>query len=194
MITSSSFSSEDASTPASHVVELPCLQTNTAISLGKRVPADGYSILHFTWESRSFPFRLPRHAHFCSAPILLVLFKMLPISLLSLLSLAGLAKAETWSLSQVSSHFMGSNSGIAGGAWPPGTEFNTTVEFILQRIPGDLGTVSTAVCCSACWQEPDYPTSWMACNDSSTRWRLPAQEGMTAANFTLEILRADIGK
>lgn len=119
---------------------------------------------------------------------------MRALTIISTAALAMAAMAENWSLSVINSHFMGNNSGIANGTWPPGTEFNSTVNFVLQRMPGDLGTAYTAVGCATNWKEPDYPKSWMACNDTGTRWRFATEQSFTAGNFTLEILRAEIGK
>jgi hypothetical protein len=120
--------------------------------------------------------------------------RVLSTILTAALAMTTIAVAETWSLSVVNSHYMGANSGIANGAWPPGSEFNSTVDFVLQRIPGDDGANYTEVSCSADWNDPDYPTTWMACNDSETRWRFATEPGFTACNFTLEIIRADIAK
>lgn len=116
------------------------------------------------------------------------------IILTAALAMTKTAVTETWSLSVVNSHYMGENSGIANGVWPPGSEFNSTINFTLERIPGGQGSNYTEVLCSADWSDPDYPTTWIACSDSKTRWRFAVESGFTACNFTLEIMRADITK
>lgn len=105
-----------------------------------------------------------------------------------------IAAAESWSLPVVNTHFMGNNSGIGNGTWPPSSAFPSSVDFIFRRTPGDNGTLWTSAACSANWTASDYPKNWKACNDTTVVWRFANQPGTFAANFTLEIIRAEIAK
>lgn len=125
-----------------------------------------------------------------SQPIL----KMLAHALILNVGLIVIAVAESWSLPVMNSHFMGNNSGIANGDWPPSTQFPSSVDFIFRRTPGNNGTLWTSAACSANWTASDYPKNWKVCNDTTVMWRFSNQPGTFAANFTLEIIQAGIAK
>lgn len=122
------------------------------------------------------------------------ILKMLLLLLILNSGLVMIEATESWSLPVVNTHFMGNNSGIASGAWPPFSSFTSSMDFIFRRTPGDNGTFWTSASCSANWNASDYPKTWKACNDTATMWRFLAQPATSAANFTLEIIRAEIVK
>jgi|SRR5579871_705469 len=122
------------------------------------------------------------------------ILKMLAHALILNAGLIMIVAAESWSLQMVNTHFMGNNSGIANGAWPPSFIFPSSVDFTFRRTPGNNGSLWTSAACSANWTASDYPKDWKACNDTTVMWRFSNQPGTFAANFTLEIIRAEIAK
>lgn len=104
------------------------------------------------------------------------------ISLIHLASCATLPKtasttaaAKSWQMSDVATHYMGDNSGIANGAWPPGSEFNSTISFTLSQDFANTAneTAPTAVGCSAQWVPKGtgaqaYPTNWVECGNAAS--------------------------
>ena len=77
------------------------------------------------------------------------ILKMLAHILILNAGLIMIAAAESWSLPVVNTHFMGNNSGIGSGTWPPSSAFPSSVDFIFRRTPGDNGTFWTSAACSA---------------------------------------------
>lgn len=122
------------------------------------------------------------------------ILRMLAQMLILNVGLTMIAASEIWSLPLVNTHFMGNNSGIANGAWPPSSVFPNSVDFIFRRTPGNNDTFWTNAACSANWTASDYPKNWKACNDTTVVWRFSTQSGTFAANFTLEIIQAEIAK
>ena len=122
------------------------------------------------------------------------ILKMFAHMLILNVGLMVIAAAENWSLPVVNTHFMGNNSGIANGAWPPSSLFPSSVDFIFRRTPGNNGTFWTTAACSANWTASNYPKNWKVCNDTTVMWRFSTQPGTFAANFTLEIIQAKIAK
>jgi hypothetical protein len=112
------------------------------------------------------------------------------------------ANSMEWSITNLTSHFMGANSGLPGGSWPSGETFNSTIDFVFRRttvLTNDSGAAASDASCSANWTEPDYPKKWQACSGSDPfgfdlKWRFRAAENFTAANFTLEFLIPTIAR
>jgi hypothetical protein len=98
---------------------------------------------------------------------------------------------ETWTITSLTTHFMGKNSGIANGEWPPDSGFPSTANFVLrqsfERGPAVGGifqesaqVVHNDVPCGATWM-PDsldsrdgieagegagvMPTDWTVCDE-----------------------------
>ncbi|KAI9688158.1 MAG: hypothetical protein M1822_001664 [Bathelium mastoideum] len=94
---------------------------------------------------------------------------------------------------------MGDNSGIANGAWPPGSGFNSTISFtLLQDFANTTDEVApTAVACSAQWVPAGtgaqgYPTTWVPCGDagSGTSWKFENTTDMNkgyAGDFIIDV-------
>jgi hypothetical protein len=122
---------------------------------------------------------------------------------------------ESWSINTLENHFMGTNSGIADGTWPPNSGFFSTSEFVLRqsfvRGPAVNGTfpVSSVVLhndtkCGTHWL-PDppvkspagagkMPTEWVMCDEGRNgskgfRFRFGQIDAIpaTPAHFLLEI-------
>ncbi|QDS69924.1 hypothetical protein FKW77_001544 [Venturia effusa] len=56
----------------------------------------------------------------------------LPLLFLLALVQAGWIQ-EAWSITQLTTHFMGKNSGLGDGTWPPASGFSSTASFILRQ-------------------------------------------------------------
>lgn len=122
--------------------------------------------------------------------------------LVLLFSLTGLVSADTWTIPTLNTHFMGRDSGLPGG-WPDNAKFNTSVDFTLKRVTRGSASPFTAKCgCN--WTEPLPPSDpasgqspfpkgvWQACDKGGIAWRIRDEEGMTAANFSIELLVPEI--
>src|SRR4051812_43290812 len=81
--------------------------------------------------------------------------------------------AQSWLITSMTTHFMGSNSGLPGGAWPEQYRFNSSIEFVLARrgtgTHREVGDDLVAIC-GANWTRPAYPTEWVACDDRHVQW------------------------
>ncbi|KAF2237891.1 hypothetical protein EV356DRAFT_564486 [Viridothelium virens] len=124
------------------------------------------------------------------------------LCLLPLVSCAALprrAPTGSWQVSDIATHYMGDNSGIANGAWPPGSGFNSTISFTLSQNFANTTheTAPTAFGCSAQWVPKGsgaqaYPTDWVQCGGagSGTSWKFlnttTMNEGYAGA-FILDI-------
>jgi hypothetical protein len=86
---------------------------------------------------------------------------------------------DPWEITSLTNHFMGANSGLPGGSWPAGTEFDTTMNFTLKH-----GSFVTE--CDASWPEKQHPTDWTQCKDETVSWRFCDSEWQEC-NFSLEI-------
>jgi hypothetical protein len=90
---------------------------------------------------------------------------------------------EPWNVLAMAVEFMGENSGIGDGSWPPGTEFNSTLLFIVE-FPFGL------VQCAANWEYTRVPTKWFDCKWPGVQFSLspPSTGRLTEAAFTLSLL------
>lgn len=127
-----------------------------------------------------------------------------PHSLLALFSsLVTLVSADTWTIPTLSTHFMGKNSGLPGGQWPENFKFNVSVDFTLKRVSrADASPFTTKCGCN--WtdslprsdptkgQSPFPKGVWQACDKGGIAWRIRDEAGMTAANFSIELLVPEI--
>ena len=128
------------------------------------------------------------------------------LSLVPLVSCAALPRsafttgaAKSWQMSSVATHFMGDNSGIANGAWPPGSGFNSTISFTLsQDFANTAGeTAPTSTGCSAQWVPKGtgaeaYPTNWVKCGaaNSGISWKFGKTTTMDegyAGSFVVDV-------
>jgi hypothetical protein len=77
--------------------------------------------------------------------------------------------------------FMGQNSGLPGGAWPPASVFNSTIDFTV--VAADT-TDSTN--CSASWVYTKPSFDWKLCDDGHTHWRFDQDGWAHEVNFTIQ--------
>ncbi|TID19622.1 hypothetical protein E2P81_ATG06790 [Venturia nashicola] len=61
----------------------------------------------------------------------LILYLPLTLTFLSF-AIAGWIQ-ETWSITQLTTHFMGTSSGMDDGAWPPDSGFPSSANFVLRQ-------------------------------------------------------------
>ncbi|EKG18304.1 hypothetical protein MPH_04436 [Macrophomina phaseolina MS6] len=94
--------------------------------------------------------------------------------------------AQEYDISTLKTHFMGKNSGLGDGSWPPGSEFNSTIELVVNYPGDDDATASTT--CTGTWVNGSHPTDWNACDDAAVAWKFA--KFTTEAKFTLEIGRS----
>ncbi|KAF2458104.1 hypothetical protein BDY21DRAFT_371009 [Lineolata rhizophorae] len=103
------------------------------------------------------------------------------------------ALAESWEIPEMKVHFMGANSGIGDGSWPPGTEFNSTIEFELDRYATQQSEDSAPgasvgeTTCGASWVEGELPTEWIQCGDAKVEWKMVETSEMSETDFTMEV-------
>ena len=129
-------------------------------------------------------------------PFLVALFACAPALLASPVRVAR-STSESWAVSDLRTHFMGANSGLPGGAWPPGSAFNSSVDFTLQTdSTGDESRV-----CSVSWTPPDYPTGFTPCAaassasappDVSFRLKGLPDRPFSETAFWLDVVRTEI--
>ncbi|KAF2810246.1 uncharacterized protein BDZ99DRAFT_476429 [Mytilinidion resinicola] len=101
------------------------------------------------------------------------------------------SKSEIWHISAFTAHFMGDDSGLPGGEWPPGVNFNTTLSFTLA-FPDN-----TTSSCAATFQEPGTPTAYTVCerrvDGSVVKFKVKKTEGAESKwamyNFNLSVVR-----
>ncbi|KAI9687677.1 MAG: hypothetical protein M1820_010396 [Bogoriella megaspora] len=129
----------------------------------------------------------------------IALFSLVPlVSSLALPQTGAPSAPQQFRLQNIASHFMGDNSGIANGAWPPGTGFNTTISFTFAQDFANttVSTAPTAVGCSAQWVPKGtgaqaYPTDWVECvNDGGFYWKFQKSADMDkgyAGAFLMDI-------
>ncbi|KAF2753509.1 hypothetical protein EJ05DRAFT_219849 [Pseudovirgaria hyperparasitica] len=119
------------------------------------------------------------------------------ISTLSALTFLSLnlptAVADQWFVSQLSTHFMGPNSGLPGATWPPGTGFNSSVTFTVEH---QLDSVSESISgsCTASFIEKQPPTGWIDCTSDNTdevlSWRFTPGSFVSEARFGIDVIGA----
>jgi hypothetical protein len=83
-------------------------------------------------------------------------------------------QTERWLIPRLDLHFMTTDTGLPGGQWPPGTEFDTTISLDLilplnHTIP--LSPNFSFTNCSASWPNGSFPTADMEfpCTSPSDR-------------------------
>ncbi|GME23225.1 hypothetical protein BKCO1_2300033 [Neofusicoccum parvum] len=93
-----------------------------------------------------------------------------------------------YEISTLKTHFMGKNSGIADGSWPPGSEFNSTIELVINY-PSAVAesTIPETATCTANWVYGTHPADWVLCDDANLAWKFT--EFSTEASFTIEVGR-----
>lgn len=97
------------------------------------------------------------------------------------------ASAETWAIQNLTSHFMGRDSGLPGGQWPPGDQFNSTVNFNLVIESNTTATVA----CAANWTPPNYPTNYIVCGQPNVKFRFEQKGDFNEGQFTLDLVRSE---
>ncbi|KAF2098363.1 hypothetical protein NA57DRAFT_77154 [Rhizodiscina lignyota] len=108
--------------------------------------------------------------------------------LITCLLLLQLALADTWQIPTLTNHFMGSNSGITDGSWPPNKAFNSTMNFTIQYLPKSFNDKAFSQTeCSGSWVGEAYPTTWLSCKDSRVKWRFQKSNKWNECNFVLEV-------
>lgn len=99
---------------------------------------------------------------------------------------------ETWSLDGLATHFMGANSGLPGGQWPPGSQFNSSIAFAVSSSTSPALAPTVIAECSANWAPPAVPVDWASCEGtSSLQWRFVPEQYDNEAKFGLEFLALD---
>ncbi|KAF2087708.1 hypothetical protein K490DRAFT_56796 [Saccharata proteae CBS 121410] len=92
----------------------------------------------------------------------------------------------TFEIPTMSSHFMGANSGIGNGEWPPNAAFNSTLSFVVNYASLS-GGAPLNVTCSGNWTESSPPTTWNLCPNSVVSWRF--DNFTSPGDFVLEVSR-----
>jgi hypothetical protein len=122
------------------------------------------------------------------------------------ITLASASKViEYFSISELTTHFMGPNSGLPSGTWPPGSGFPSSIDFTIYHYFNttllnegneavEIKTVPSPgdVHCGMNWITPNF--DWVDCPHHAVghdgfRFRFKQQDELTGANFTLEIVR-----
>jgi hypothetical protein len=114
---------------------------------------------------------------------------------------------EYFNITELNTHFMGPNSGLPGGQWPPGSDFPSTINFTIYHyfvattsINGsavEINSIPPAgnVYCAMNWTTPVFDWQECAAHDPGQDgfcFRFKPQDGLSGANFTLEIVRTGL--
>jgi hypothetical protein len=97
--------------------------------------------------------------------------------------------AESWTIPTMSTHYMGTNSGLPGGQWPEGSEFNTTISFTLMAV-SSVDETTTTTNCAASWTAgppEDFPKTWTACSAAGVSFKFDEAAYTGPYKFSLQI-------
>lgn len=96
--------------------------------------------------------------------------------------------ATQYEITNLKTHFMGSNSGIANGDWPPSSVFNSTLELVVQYPSTDYSSaLPDTTTCTGSWPYGTHPEAWIPCADGSVGWRFVEFE--SEGRFVVEVGR-----